>query len=85
MNNNEETNLFFRIINHLNNKKGKQDDFNGIFLAIHETEMKNLQNKIITSISHLIKEGIINDSKDQNGISYYQLVNDKKINGYLKT
>ena len=81
----ENTILFFRITDHLKLKENKQDDLNGIILAIYETEMKNLSQKVIMSLSHMIKKGIVTEFKTQGGKSYYQLVNNKNSNRSLNT
>lgn len=78
MNADEQTKLLLKITDHLKLKEDKQDDFNGIILAIYETEVKNVSEKVIASLSHLIEKGIVIESKGQNGKCYYQLIQDKK-------
>jgi len=78
MNADEQRILLFRITDHLKLMEDKQDDLNGIILAIYETEVKDLSEKVISSLSRLIEKGIVIESKGQNGKCYYQLIQDKK-------
>ena len=69
--------LFSRITEHLKLKEDRQDDLNGIILSIYEKEIKNVSDKVVVTLSQMIKNGIIVELKDQNGKSYYHLVKDK--------
>ena len=77
-----------KIIGHLRSKSSiKEDDLNGICLAIFENEINKLSDKmfkdfsdtIIKELSELIDKGIITEYKDQNEKLYYRLVNSNKV------
>ena len=87
MNTNYQSNLSQKIIGHLTSKSiNKEDDLNGICLAIYEEEINKLTDKmfkdfsdtIIKVLSELIDKGIIASYKDQNERIQYRLVNSNK-------
>lgn len=87
MSSNNRSNLSQKIIGHLSSKSiNKEDDLNGICLAIFEKEINNwsdkmfkdLSDKIIKGLSELIDKGIITEYKDQNEKLYYRLVKSNK-------
>ena len=88
MNSNYQLDLPQKIIGHLRSKSIiKEDDLNGICLAIFEKEINNLSNKmfkdfsdtIIKELSELVDNGIITAYKDQNEKLLYRLVSSNKV------
>jgi hypothetical protein len=88
MNSNYQLDLPQKIIMHLTSKSiNKEDDLNGICLAIFEKEINKLSDKmfndfsdtIIKELSELIDKGIIKEHKDQNEKLFYRLVNSNKV------
>ena len=87
MNSTNRTNLSQKIIGHLSSKSiNKEDDLNGICLAIFEKEINNLSDKIfkefsdtiIKELSKLVEKEIITAYKDQNDKLFYRLVKSNK-------
>lgn len=88
MNSNYQSDIPQKIIIHLTSKSiNKEDDLNGICLAIFEKEINKLSDKIfkdfsdsiIKELSELIDKGIITEYKDQNDKLLYRLVNSNKV------
>ncbi len=88
MNSNYQSDLPLKIVEHLTSKSiKKEDDLNGICLAIFESEINKLTDKmfndfsdtIIKELSELIDNGIITAYKDQNDKLLYRLVNSNKV------
>jgi hypothetical protein len=79
----DQTSISHKIIEHISSKSiNKEDDLNGICLAIFEKEINELSDKmfkdfsdiIIKELSELINKGIITEGKDQSGKHYYKLL-----------
>ena len=66
--------ILTKIIDHLKLKDDKQDDLNGIILAIYESEIKKLHSEVIQTLSLMIKKSIIDEFKDSNRKTYYRLI-----------
>ena len=88
MNSNYQLDLPQKIIMHLTSKSiNKEDDLDGICLAIFEKEINNLSDKmfkdfsdtIIKVISELVNNGMITAYKDQKDKLLYRLVNSNKV------
>ncbi len=84
---NNQSDISQKIIMHLTSKSiNKEDDLDGICLAIFESEINKLSDKmfndfsdtIIKELSELIDNGIITAYKDQNEKILYGLVNSNK-------
>lgn len=87
MNSNNQSDLPQKIIEHLSSKSiNKEDDLNGICLAIFEKEINKLSDKmfkdfsdtIIKELSELVEKEIITEYKDQNDKLFYRLVKSNK-------
>jgi len=85
---NNQSDISQKIVGHLSSKSIiKEDDLNGICLAIFESEINKLSDKmfkdfsdtIIKELSELIDNGIITAYKDQNDKLLYRLVNSNKV------
>ena len=84
---NNQSDISQKIVGHLRSKSiTKEDDLNGICLAIFENEINTLSDKmfrdfsdtIIKELSKLSDQGIITACKDQNEKLLYRLVNSNK-------
>ena len=67
MDNNYQTNLSNRIIDHLKQKQDGRDDLDGLVIAIYEKEMKRLTEKIMNDLADLIAKGVVAEYENNNG------------------
>lgn len=68
-----------RIIKHLLDKKDHTDDLDGITLFVYENEVKELSDKVITTIGDLLSKGLLIESVHPSGKNYYQLSDPRLI------
>jgi len=71
----KQTNLSEKIIEHLQFKINKEDDYDSLVIAIYENELNKLAETINKDLSELITEGIITDYKNQSGKRFFKMVN----------
>lgn len=74
-----KTNLSKRIIDHLKINKNGKDDLDNIIISIYDNEMQDLSQKIVQSLSELIKEGIISEDKNNDDTILYKINSRKQI------
>ena len=65
-----------KIIEYLHLKKNKEDNLDGILLGLFPEEINAISKQILKNLGYLISTGVIKESKDERGKSFYRIIDD---------